>query len=146
MGSRLAVEVVYEVHEGEKIQERMKIVENGMNIVKISLKFKNMMSKVNVNGALKLLMENKSNGILPLSDKTLKMLKQKHPEGNEPPQEVLSQGPVRPVHRIVYEDMDESLILKAAMLTKGGSAPSGLDADGWRKILTSRSFTTASSD
>ena len=39
--------------------------------------------------------------------------------------------------------MDESLILKVAMLTKGGSGPSGLDADGWRKILTSGSFGTA---
>ena len=87
-----------------------------------------------------------SNGILPLNDKTLKMLIQKHPEGNEPPQEVLLQRPVRPVHPIVYEDMDESLILKAAMLTNGGSGASGLDADGWRKILTSRSFGTASSD
>ena len=27
----------------------------------------------------------------------------------------------------------ESTELKAAMLTKGGSGPSGLDADGWRK-------------
>ena len=74
--------------------------------------------------------ENIPNGILPLNDKTLKMLKQKHPEANEPPQEVLLQGPVRPVHPIVYEDMNESPILKAAMLTKGGSAPSDLDADG----------------
>ena len=41
--------------------------------------------------------------------------------------------------------MDESLILKAEMLTKGGSGPSGIDVDGWRKILTSRSFETASS-
>ena len=105
-----------------------------------------MMSKGNVNGALKLLTENMSNGILPLNDKTLTMLKQKHPEANEPPQEVLLQGPTRPVHPIVYEDMDESLILKAAMLTKGGSGPSGLDADGWRKILTSRSFGTLSSE
>ena len=87
-----------------------------------------------------------SNGILPLNDKTLEILKQKHPEGNEPPQEVLLQRPVRPVHPIVYEDMHESLILKAAMLTKSGSEISGLDTDGWRKILTSRSFGTASSD
>ena len=42
--------------------------------------------------------------------------------------------------------MDESLILKAAMLTKWGSGPAGLDSDGWRKILTSRSFGTASSE
>ena len=57
------------LHEGKAIQERMKISEKGMNIEKISLKFKNMMSKGNVNGALKLLTENMSNGILPLNDK-----------------------------------------------------------------------------
>ena len=45
----------------------------------------------------------------------------------------------------MYEDMDESLILKTAMLTKCGSGPSGHDAHGWRKILTSRWFETASS-
>ena len=56
------------------------------------------------------------------------------------------QGPTRPVHPIVNEDMDESLILKAAMLTKGGPGPSTLEADGWRKYLTSRSFGTASSE
>ena len=48
----------------------------------------------------------------------------------EPPPEVLIEGPVRKIHPIVYDYIDESLILKAAMLTKGGSAPSGLDADG----------------
>ena len=123
----------------------MKICEKGMNIEKICLNFKNMMSKGNVNGALKLLTENMPNEILPLNDKTLHMLKQKHPEANERPQEVLLQGPARPVHPIVYEDMDESFIFKAAMLTKGGSGPSGLDADGWIRILTSRSFGAASS-
>ena len=47
------------------------------------------MSKGNVSGALKLLTENTPNGILPLNDKTLKMLKQKYSETNESPQEVL---------------------------------------------------------
>ena len=130
----------------ETIQKRMKISEKGMNNEKISLKFKNMMSKSNVNGALKILTENMSNEILPLNDKTLKMLKQKHPEANEPPQEVLLQGPTWPVHPVVYDDMDESLILKAAMLTRHGFGSSGLDADGWRKILILCSFGTASSD
>ena len=71
----------------------MKSSEKGMNIERISLKLKNMMNKGNVNGALKLLTENMSNGILPLNDKTSTMLKQKHPEANEPPQKVLLQGP-----------------------------------------------------
>ena len=61
-----------------------------MNIEKIFLKFKNITSKSNANGTLKLLRENMSNGILPLNDKTLKLLKQKHPEANEPLQDVLT--------------------------------------------------------
>ena len=80
------------VHEGETIQERMKINVKGMNIEKISLKFKNMMSKGNVNRVLKLLTENMSNRILPLNDEILEMLKQKYPEANESPQEALLQG------------------------------------------------------
>ena len=36
--------------------------------------------------------------------------------------------------------------MKASMFIKGGSGPSGLDADGWRRILTSRAFGTATLD
>ena len=102
-----------------------------------------MMSKGNDNGALKLLTENMSDEVSLLTGKTLKMLKPKHPGANEPLQEVVLPGPIRPVHPTVYEDMNEFLIFNAAVLTKGGSGPSGLDADGWRKIFTSRSFGTA---
>ena len=104
------------------------------------------MSKGNVNGALKLLKNNMSNGILSLADATLQLLKQKHPESREPPPEVLIEGQIRKIHPVVYDDIDESLILKAATLTKGESGPSGLDAGGWRRILTSREFGTSSSD
>ena len=38
------------------------------------------------------------------------------------------------------------MVLRAASITKGGSGSSGLDADGWRWILTSNSFGTASPD
>ena len=36
-----------------------------------------------------------------------------------------------------------SVIMKAYMLTNSISGPSCLDADGWRRILTSRVFGTA---
>ena len=87
------------------------------------------MNKGNVNGALKLLTNSMSNGILPLSNKKLDLLKQKHPELKESSPEALLQGPFRPIHPVVHDDFDESLVMRAAMLTKRGSGPSGLDAD-----------------
>ena len=51
------------------------------------------MSNGNANGALKLLTENMSN-------------EQKLTKANEPSSEILLQGPIRPVHPTVYEDMD----------------------------------------
>ena len=56
----------------------------GMTIAKISLKLKNLMSKGNVNAALKLLTDNMYSGILPLNKDTLELLIQKHPEPREP--------------------------------------------------------------
>ena len=38
------------------------------------------------------------------------------------------------------------MVLKAAQLTKGGSGPSGMDADGWRKILTSKVYDDTGND
>ena len=35
---------------------------------------------------------------------------------------------------------------KAAIKTKGGSGPSGMDADGWRKIILPKSFGVSSND
>ena len=72
------------------------------------------------------------------------MLVQKHPEPREPYPDILIEGPTIPIHPLAYDDMDESVIMKASMLTKGGSRPSGLDADGWRRI--SRTFKTATLD
>ena len=68
------------------------------------------MNKGNVNGALKLWTNNMSNGILPLADAALQLLKQKHPESRELLSEVLIEGLVRKFHPKVYDDIDESLI------------------------------------
>ena len=44
------------------------------------------------------------------------------------------------MHSIIYEDIDEDLVKKAAIKTKGGCGPCGLDADNWRRILVSSRF------
>ena len=84
--------------------------------------------------------------ILPLNKETLELLVQKHPEPSEPSPDILLQGPTRPIHPVAYDDIDESVIIKASILTKGESGPSGLDADGWWRILTSYTFGTATLD
>ena len=92
------------------------------------------MQKGEVNAALKLLTNNMSNGILPLNDDTLLLLEQKHPEASELQQGILLDQPPMRIHPIVYDVIDEELVLNVASLTKGGSDPSGMDAEGWRRI------------
>ena len=75
--------------EGEAIQSRLHYINTPKSIGKLSKKFALLMEKGNVNGALKLLTSNISNGILPLDDKTLSLLKQKHPASCELNEEVL---------------------------------------------------------
>ena len=120
------------LYEGMTTQQRLTSDKEGMTIAKISLKCKNLMSKENVSGSLKLLTNNMHIGILPLNKETLELLVQKHAEPREPSPDILMQRPARPIHPVAYDDMDESVIMKALMLIKGESGPSGLDADGWR--------------
>ena len=95
------------LYEGMTIQQRLRSDKEGMTIAKISLKFKNIMSKGNVNEALKLLTDNMHSGILPLNKETLELLIQKHPEPREPSPDILIQGPTRPIHPVAYDGMDD---------------------------------------
>ena len=77
-----------------------------MTVAETSMKSRILMGKCKVNGILKLLKNNMSNGILPLTDATLQLLKLKYPESREPPPVVLIEGPIRKIHPIVYDDID----------------------------------------
>ena len=72
----------------------------------LSNKLPLLMKKRNVNGALELLTSNISNGILPLDDKTLSLLQQKHPASSELNEEVLLRGEKPSAHPVVFEDID----------------------------------------
>ena len=104
------------------------------------------MQKGDVNGALRILTDNMNNGILPLNDDTLLLLEQKHPEIGEVYDEALLDEALKRIHPIVFDAINEDTVLKAATVTKGGSGPSGLDADGWRRILCSTVFGTTNLD
>ena len=62
--------------EGETIQASLKTIQNPSSIAEISKKFKQYMAKGNISSALKLLTNNKENGILPLNKLNLQKLHQ----------------------------------------------------------------------
>ena len=50
------------------------------------------------------------------------------------------------IYPVKFDVINVEMIRKAAMKTQGGSGPSGLDADGWKRILLSKNFGELSSD
>ena len=58
----------------------------------------------------------------------------------------MSRGEKPSVHPVVFKDIDENMVKETALKTKGGSGPSGLDTDGWRKIFVSKSYGTINAD
>ena len=77
------------------------------------------------------------NGVLPLSKDTLSKLIQKHLKGKMASQDTLLNGPLQNIHPVIFQSIDEEMIRKAAIRTKGGSGPSDMDANGWCRILQS---------
>ena len=134
------------VIEGKTIQDNLPIFSSPKKIGEISQKFKKCMQKGNINGALKLLTNNMANGILPLNEETLNSLKQKHPKAKIASEEVLLPDEPKYVHPVFFERITTDTITKAALKTKGGSGPSNLDADGWRRILLSNCFGDSSAN
>ena len=80
--------------ERQSIQEKLPTGERSKGIAKISVKFKELMHKSNVNGALKLLTNEMSNGILPLTEETLSQLEIKNPDNRDASADVLLNGPM----------------------------------------------------
>ena len=64
----------------------------------------------------------------------------KHPDASEPDPTLLIDGNPPFVDPVMFESITESTIAESALRTKGSSGPSGLDADGWRRILVSKNF------
>ena len=97
---------------------------------KISVKFKELKQKGNVNGALKFLSNKMSNAILPLIEETLSQLEIKHPDNRDASDDVLLNEPIKEINLIVFDVIDKEMVFRAVPITKCGSGPSGLDADG----------------
>ena len=116
--------------EGESIQSSFKHVNVAQTITQLSKKFVEQMQKGDFDSAIKLITNNMQIGILPHTDTTLTLLKQKHPKSAPTTEEVLLPNQTKSIHRIKYENINADAVRKAALKTKGGSGPSLMNADG----------------
>ena len=65
------------------------------------------------------------------------MLLGKHPKASEASNGILVEEEVQNVHPVIYGSIDSQIVRDAIKKTRGSAGPSGLDADGWRRILMS---------
>ena len=126
--------------EGQTIQSRLpRFSAKKQNVDNLARSFRILMAEGNVNGALRLLSENKS-GVLQLNEGTKALLKEKHPTAEPLHEDLLMNGEIRPVQAVIFDEIDAELIRSMALKTKGAAGPSNLDAISWRRILCSRDF------
>ena len=102
--------------------------------------FTKLMWEGRVNAALRLLDREASLGIAELSGDTMNTLKKLHPTAKEASNDILLSGDIPFFDPIIFTNINEAAIATAALKTRGGAGPSGLDADGWRRMLISKNY------
>ena len=124
----------------------MKATNKATSINEISKKFTREMRKGDVHNVMKLLTNNMKNGVLPLNKITLEQLKKKHPQRRDADPEIMLADKPEEIHPIKFDSIDAENVRKAALKTRGGAEPSGLDADGWKRIFASNQFGDSTDD
>lgn len=98
-----------------------------------------------VSRALRALNEQQSGGVLPLTRETIHLLKEKHPPPSDE-EGLRMQGPFRKPNDVIYEVITGEMIWKKSLQTHGSAGPSGLDARGWRRLLSGALCGSAAND
>ena len=124
------------LEEARTIQNRLpRLHHTNTHNVDKARNFANKMRHGKVAAALRALDDEQTGGVLPLNKETIDLLKEKHPEPSD------SDGLRLPGHRqtpnsVIYEMITGELVWKIALQTQGSSGPSGLDANGTRRLLS----------
>ena len=135
------------MYEGKSLQDRLpQSRKNTNNIPDTAKRFRNFIISGNINGALRLLENESSAGVLPINPETTKLLQEKHPEAEPKFDEMLLQGPQKLISPVIFYSITPDLIQKIAIRTKGAAGPSLLNADDWRRILGTKLYGTEGVD
>ena len=132
------------VREGRDIQQKLRQTvrkdETPEHVAKV---FARLIWAGKINPALRLLDKQESCGVAKLTDSTIEKLKELHPEAKAASENIMMTGELPHFDPVLFTNIDESSIAKAALRTRGAAGPSGMDADGWRRILISKNYGAA---
>ena len=103
--------------------------------------FASLMMQGKIQHALRLLQKEYNNGILPLNTDTMNELSNNHPDAQPKYAEMLLNGPIKRVSRVIYDEIDSVSIRKSAMKTKGSTVVTR-----WRRILGTTIFGSDAED
>jgi len=135
------------IKEGKAIQK--KLVASKSTPQETHKVFSKLMLQGKVSAALRWV-TNKSGGLLDATPEVINLLKSKHPE--PPPKEslliscLLSRDKTEDVENVIFENIDGQAIQNAARNTNGSAGPSGLDSDGWQRLLCSKVYKNHGTD
>ena len=79
-------------------------------------------------------------GILEATPDVKAELTKKHPMAKPATEDSLLHGPVNKIEPVIFDNIEAELIQDCAKRTKGAAGPSGLDSDGWQRILCSKRY------
>ena len=125
------------------IQKRFKSNKKTKSTEDISRIFGKLVMEGKISAALKFLDNESSCGVLQYSETVVAELKEKHPKLEPATKESLLHGPIDQILPYLFNSIDEQAVLQCAIRTKGSAAPSGMDAELYRRILCSKSFNSS---
>ena len=127
--------------EGRTIQKKItEYTRRTKHAENLPRRFAHLMLRGQTTAAMRLLDSTETSGILSLDDNVIEQLKIKHPNATNAEPSTLLQGEPTFVDPIMFNDLDECTIARAASRTKGAAGLSGMDAENWKRMILSKSF------
>ena len=79
-------------------------------------------------------------GLHKVDDTILNKLQQKHPQPVPLTSDRLLNGPANRILPSYFDEIDETMVFKSSSMTKGAGGLSRLDAEQYRRLLTSKKY------
>ena len=90
--------------------------------------------------------EDETLGVHILDEKIKNILLEKHPKGREASEDILLPDNAADPLPVVFEEINADKVLKAALQLNGSGGPTLVDAEGWKRMLCSKSYGNVSTN